>query len=414
MRVLISAYACEPDKGSEPGVGWSWSLAAARRHDVWVMTRSNNREAIEAELEGSPLPSPRFVYVDLPPRTRFWKRGPLGLRLYYVLWQLLAARHARSLHAKLDFDVVHHLTFANMWLPAAVGRTGPPFVLGPVGGGQKAPVKLYRILGVRSAVQEILLLGARSLVRLSPSLRTNWKRASVILVNNDESRRALPVKFRKKVTIRPNACVRDELTTLRRELPKDLVAIYAGRFNRFKGIELGLRALVLASEWRLIIVGDGPDGPRLRRLAKQLGVDDRVQFQGWLPQEELWETIAGCRALLFPSLKEGAPAIVAEAQALGVPVVAFELGGVVALARLPGTQFELVRSGWRDESIGRLADALRRIEHSSAMPLPANLGLDEVECDLDAAYQFAVRERVDARDLAGAGAAVARPKNVSR
>ena len=34
MKVLISAYACEPAKGSEPVVGWTWALAAAREHDV--------------------------------------------------------------------------------------------------------------------------------------------------------------------------------------------------------------------------------------------------------------------------------------------------------------------------------------------------------------------------------------------
>ena len=50
LRVLISAYACEPGKGSEPEVGWQWALQMARFHDVTVLTRTNNREAIEKEL----------------------------------------------------------------------------------------------------------------------------------------------------------------------------------------------------------------------------------------------------------------------------------------------------------------------------------------------------------------------------
>ena len=50
MKILVSAYACEPGKGSEPGAGWLWARAAARRHEVWVLTRANNREAIEAAL----------------------------------------------------------------------------------------------------------------------------------------------------------------------------------------------------------------------------------------------------------------------------------------------------------------------------------------------------------------------------
>ena len=51
LKILISAYACEPDKGSEPGVGWNWAKQISRFHEVWVITRKNNRPSIEKELE---------------------------------------------------------------------------------------------------------------------------------------------------------------------------------------------------------------------------------------------------------------------------------------------------------------------------------------------------------------------------
>ena len=54
LRVLISAYACEPGKGSEPGVGWNFSKEMAKHHDLWVLTRLNNREIIENELLENP------------------------------------------------------------------------------------------------------------------------------------------------------------------------------------------------------------------------------------------------------------------------------------------------------------------------------------------------------------------------
>ena len=47
MKLLISAYACEPGLGSEPGAGWNCVRQAARFHEVWVLTRENNREPIE-------------------------------------------------------------------------------------------------------------------------------------------------------------------------------------------------------------------------------------------------------------------------------------------------------------------------------------------------------------------------------
>ena len=66
-NILAFAYACEPGKGSEPGAGWAMARVAARIGPTWVITRANNREAIEASL---PTIAERdrltFVYVDLP------------------------------------------------------------------------------------------------------------------------------------------------------------------------------------------------------------------------------------------------------------------------------------------------------------------------------------------------------------
>ena len=66
MKVLVSAYACEPGKGSEPGVGWQWVRQIARFHDTWVITRANNREKIEADLLQRPgsVDRHRFTFDD--------------------------------------------------------------------------------------------------------------------------------------------------------------------------------------------------------------------------------------------------------------------------------------------------------------------------------------------------------------
>src|SRR5882762_7358255 len=89
LKVLISAYACEPGKGSEPEVGWQWALQMARFHDVVVLTRENNRGNIERELERlkgkQPLPS--FVYHDRSHALLDLKRKSHSVKWYYMLWQ---------------------------------------------------------------------------------------------------------------------------------------------------------------------------------------------------------------------------------------------------------------------------------------------------------------------------------------
>ena len=97
-RILLSAYACEPGKGSEPEVGWMWATELeAAGHEVWVITREANRGAIERESENRRQSAVHFVYYDLPRWPRRWKRGDRGVHWYYALWQWGAYRLARQL-----------------------------------------------------------------------------------------------------------------------------------------------------------------------------------------------------------------------------------------------------------------------------------------------------------------------------
>src|SRR5205814_1654653 len=144
MKVLVSAYACEPGKGSEPAVGWNWVQALARRGSrIHVITRSNNREAIEND-SGSRNPVLSFHDFDLPRWARAGKRWPGGIYVYYLFWQVGAYRLAKRLHAVERFDRVQHVTFASCRLPPFLGRSGIPFIFGPVGGGESMPAQLRR------------------------------------------------------------------------------------------------------------------------------------------------------------------------------------------------------------------------------------------------------------------------------
>ena len=75
LKVLMSAYSCEPGRGSEPGIGWNVAREMAKYHDIWVITLVNNRELIEAELERNPLQRLHFVYYELPNWSRFWEKA---------------------------------------------------------------------------------------------------------------------------------------------------------------------------------------------------------------------------------------------------------------------------------------------------------------------------------------------------
>jgi glycosyltransferase involved in cell wall biosynthesis len=386
----MSAYACEPNTGSEPGAGWNWALAAARQHDVVVLTRANNREVIEAELARTPTPSLRFRYLDLPPWAKRWKRGERGIRIYYTLWQLLVAREVRRLQKQQLFDLVHHVTFASLWLPALACIADAPFVLGPVGGGPRVPIRLYAVLGVRGSIRELLLGLYRAVQRRNPFVQLSWRRAAVIVVQNPETLSRLPPRLRNRAVIRPNASVPPSGVHSRGPVAAEPVAVCAGRLLPWKGLALAIEALVVAPSWRLVLIGSGPDRERLVRLAERLGVADRVRFVSWLPQDAMWRELKAADAFLLPSLRDDAPLSCVEAEALGLPVIAFDQGGPSVLGRFPGARFLLVPRGSRRDSARGLAAALEALKHDPPRAAGADFGLDGVERDLGWIYERAL------------------------
>jgi len=380
-RIVVFAYACEPGRGSEPGAGWVWARMIAQLGEAWVITRANNRPAIEAQLSGTPEQDHlHMVYVDLPQWARWWKRGEIGVRAYYVLWMLLALRTARRLHRDIDFDISWHLTMANVWLGATAAYLPLPFVYGPVGGGVRTSWRLLPSLGVRGAAYELVRSMARAMARATnPLARRAWQRAAVILVQNPETRDWLPSAHQHKAQVLPNAVIVAEPRASRDRVGREPpVALFAGNLLPLKGVALAIRALSYAPDWRLVICGKGSDERRLRRLARRLGVADRVEFRGWLPREQLFNVMSReADVFLFPSLHDQSPWVVAEALTFGLPVICLEEGGSTVLG---GTGVK--RSG------------VRATSQALAGALTAAMGAPPARPELDMPSRFEILHRV--------------------
>jgi glycosyltransferase involved in cell wall biosynthesis len=103
--------------------------------------------------------------------------------------------------------------------------------------------------------------------------------------------------------------------------------LFLGRLVDWKRLDLVIRALATVPDARLEVVGDGPMRAIWRALAESLGVSDRIYWHGWLPQAECAQLLHGTTALLLPSIYECGGAVVLEAMACEVPVVATAWGG---------------------------------------------------------------------------------------
>lgn len=169
-----------------------------------------------------------------------------------------------------------------------------------------------------------------SLPRAGQVVTTNHKFAR-LLADRGVRRDAITVLHNAVREVTANV---DETSELRRRLglsPEERVVLTVGRLSHEKGQEHLVRA---ASAWRdrarVVIAGDGPDRPRLERLARDIGCGDSVIFAGLTPNVAPLYAMAD--VFVLPSLSEGSPNALLEAMAAGLPIVATDVGGIPEIA----------------------------------------------------------------------------------
>jgi glycosyltransferase involved in cell wall biosynthesis len=340
LRVLLSAYACEPDRGSEPGIGWQWATRLAELgHEIHVITRANNREAIERACASKSIPTLHFSYFDLPKWASFWKRGGRGVHLYYLLWQLFSYRVASRLHRTHKFDVVHHLTFGVFRQPSMLGFLDAPFIFGPVGGGERAPPALRRCLPTSARRQERLRDLANLFAQMDPLLRSVLRRSDRILCKTRETLECIPKLYREQCEIflelGADHSISPAQSISRLKATTGLRVLYVGRLIHMKGVHLALpafkRLLEEFPESKFTLAGGGPQEQELRTLARDLDIEANVEWLGWVPRDQLRAIYSSHDVFLFPSLHDSSGNAVLEAMTAGVPVVCLNLGGPAAI-----------------------------------------------------------------------------------
>lgn len=372
MKILLSAYACEPDKGSEPGVGWHWALALERRgYGVHVITRSNNREAIErAQIRSDSRL--QFHYYDFPSWARFWKYWPGGIYVYYLLWQIGAYQVAKKLHARERFDLIQHITFVSYRQPSFMGGLGIPFIFGPVGGGEAMPKQFRITLPLSARLMESMRSTGNSLVALDPLMRHTFSRAQVIACATEETLEAIPRRFQSKCIVQraigletsqigkallsPSA---DERGRGKRQF------LFVGRLLYWKGLHLVLRALAdvrrVVPDVSLRVIGEGSERSWLEEVARDAEVTDLVEWIPSRPHAEMSREYQSSIGFVFPSLHDSGGMVVLEALAAGLPVICLDLGGPGSIVTPEcGLSLE-ARNVSESQVIDQLATALIRM-----------------------------------------------------
>lgn len=331
--ILMTAYAVNPYKGSEDGMGWNFICQAARQNRVIAVTRENNELAIRKYMLDHPEPynqNIQFLYFDLPYWARFWKRGPKGALLYYYLWQLFLPAFIRK--SSKSFDIAHNLNFHNDWTPSRLWTLGKPVVWGPIGHHPVIPHEfVLGPYGTRSYFADRLRWYTKSFIwKFDPLLRSTVKHANCIIAMNKSVERVLPLQH-KKVFIIPSVGSEPVQNVINKKHIRFQV-LSIGRFTELKGFDVTIKSFArfynkLTAEEKkqtgLTLIGKGPTKELLQELAHKEGISAAVTFVDWVDRERLTQFYNEASVFLFPS-HEGAGMVISEALSFGLPVICFD------------------------------------------------------------------------------------------
>ena len=337
MKLLLSAYACEPNKGSELGNGWNWALECARLgYEVWCLTTPDGKANIEAELNLVKEPNLHMVYVSVPEWVNKASNYQAGVYLHYLYWQQVAYKKAKELSQKINFDVVHHITLGSLQMSTALWRLKKPLIFGPVGGGQKAHGALkkyfYHWLKMEVARDIVSML----LVKFNPNVRNTMRYASKILVTNEDTYKLA----RDNGASNPEMFLDTSLpeSFYPKQMPQRnrtgvLKILWVGRVYPRKGLPLVLDALSKVRKdlnFELTLIGDGPAGYMIPQWLKQFELEDKVKVMGQVPWEKVQQAYLTHDLFFFCSLRDSFASQYLEAMAYGLPLISLNLYGVKA------------------------------------------------------------------------------------
>ena len=343
MRILLSAYACEPKQGGEPGNGWNWALQLTELdYEVWVLTRTRGQEAIEQVLVSQPIPNLHVTYVDVdvPTWPKRYMKGDLGGQLAiiteYFLWQKQAYAVALRLDKEYEFDLVHHVTLGSITGGSWLWRLNKPFIFGPLGGGQVTPpaFKKYFVEQWRWRMEALRSLVVKRLVPFNPSSRSTLSRADLVLVTNrdtfDLARRlgAHRVEFFLDTALPEDYFLQEPPT---RSTSHELRVLWVSSLYPRKALLLALEALARVSPltpFRLTIVGDGCMRNYVPSWIKEFGLESRVEHRGRVSWAEVKNAYLNSDVFLFTSLRDSFGSQLLEAMSQALPVITLDHHGV--------------------------------------------------------------------------------------
>lgn len=334
LSILINAYACSPNMGSEPGMAWNWCVNLAQYSELHIITEGEFRNEIEAALPTLPQgKNMHFYYNPVSEKIRkmCWNQGDWRFYKYYKEWQWKTYLIAKDICKENHINILHQLNMIGFREPGYLWKIPDiPFVWGPVDAKESFPLaylegaslKTKLFIQLKNTITKWQLQHAKR-VRLAV------KRASCIISASSNSQQAFKKYFQiESPLLNETGCYIQEHPIIDKSKKEYLDVLWVGKLDFRKQLGLALRSIAATKNphIKLHIVGGG-NNFIYQTLAKELGIESQCKWYGAISHEEVQTIMQKSDVFFFTSVAEGTPHVVLEAIGNNLPVVCFDTCG---------------------------------------------------------------------------------------
>lgn len=334
LSILINAYACSPNMGSEPGMAWNWCVNLAKHCELHIITEGEFRDKIEEVLPALPQGKNMHFYynpVSEEVRRMCWNQGDWRFYKYYRDWQWKTYLMAKKIIQQHSIDIVHQLNMIGFREPGYLWKIeNKPFIWGPVDAKEKFPVAYLEGAPLKAKLfirLKNFLTGLQ--LKYSSRVRQAVNKASYVISASTESKES----FRKYFNIdspllNETGCYKKADFKKEEKKTETFDMLWVGKMDFRKQLNLAIRTLadLRKEDVRLHIVGGG-DTKAYKDLAQRLGVEHQCLWYGTVSHEKVQKMMQETDIFFFTSVAEGTPHVVLEAIGNALPVVCFNVCG---------------------------------------------------------------------------------------
>jgi glycosyltransferase involved in cell wall biosynthesis len=338
ISILINAYACAPDMGSEPGMAWNWVINLANYCKVYIITEGEWK----LEIEDTILKLPQgknmvFYYNPVSERIRkmCWNQGDWRFYFFYIKWQKKTLKIANEIIKNNQIDLVHHLNMIGFREPGYLWKIeDKPYIWGPIDAKSAFPIKYLREASLKIKLY-LMLKNVITKIQLKTSVRFHKavKKADFVVSASKYSVNTLKNYLHyDSVLINETGCY----VNLEKENPKSVNKIsfdilWVGKFDYRKQLGLAIQSIAKLNlpNLKFHIIGDNQnkEGEFYLNLAKKLNINNQCIWHGKVSHEIVQNIMQESDLFFFTSVAEGTPHVILEAINNNLPVLCFNTCG---------------------------------------------------------------------------------------